>query len=113
MSMTPELWSISGLSVELGIDRRTLNKRLSGLRPDAERREAGKTVKRWRLARVLRHLDLQSRGNGQSQASNHLLVLLNQDAELVCRHLYPSILSSRYFRGLTINYLRQDLGAQR
>jgi len=36
--------------------------------------------------------------------------MLNQDEELVCRHLYPSILSSKYFRGLTINYMRQDLG---
>jgi hypothetical protein len=52
----PTLWSVNGLSVELGIDRRTLGKKLSNLRPDGEGQEAGKTVRRWHLAHVLDHL---------------------------------------------------------
>ena len=36
MGMVRQLWSVSGLSIELGINRRTLSKRLSDLRPDGE-----------------------------------------------------------------------------
>jgi hypothetical protein len=49
MAMLPRLWSLSGLSVELGIDRRTLAAQLASVPPD------GKTGTRdgWRLTTVL------------------------------------------------------------
>ncbi|MDQ3565918.1 MAG: hypothetical protein M3436_18085 [Pseudomonadota bacterium] len=102
MAITTQLWTISGLSIELVIDRRTLAKRLASLRPDDMRTEGGKQIKRWRLSRVLAHLQ----GNGKSEAAYDREAL----EEMVCRSIYPAVVSSRYFRGLTINYLRQDLG---
>ena len=33
MAITPQEWTISGLSVELGIDRRTIGKRIAGVKP--------------------------------------------------------------------------------
>ena len=33
MAMTPKLWSINGLATELAMDRRTVAKKLSGVRP--------------------------------------------------------------------------------
>ena len=33
MAMTPKLWSINALATELGMDRRTVAKKLSGVRP--------------------------------------------------------------------------------
>ena len=53
MTMQPQTYSINGLSVELGLDRRTLAKRLASVPPAAMR---GKS-KRWRLRDVLRALD--------------------------------------------------------
>lgn len=54
--MTPKKWSISALSVELGIDRRTLARRLEGLDP-IEEKEIGRRVERtYRMRDVFRHL---------------------------------------------------------
>ena len=61
MGMIRQLWSVNGLSVELGVDRRTLSKRLSGLHPDGEGIEGGKTVRRWHLMHVLKHLQAADR----------------------------------------------------
>lgn len=108
----PEVWSISGLSVELETDRRTLNKRLSGLRPDAEGREAGKTVKRWKLSRVLRHLEGQGRRNGKDTDRQTEAVLdeLHADKELLTRHLFPALVSGRFLFGVFPRHLHEDLG---
>ena len=50
MSMTPQLWSISALAVELGMDRRTIAKRIAHVKA------AGETAagKQYRLADVIR-----------------------------------------------------------
>ena len=58
MGYTPRLHSISSLSVETGIDRRTLARRLAQLEP-AEKR---KKIKYWLLRDVLRHLENQDAG---------------------------------------------------
>lgn len=54
MAMQPQRWSISALSVELGMDRRTIAKRLADLRPIAE--ENG--VKYYSLRDALKYLGL-------------------------------------------------------
>src|SRR3954469_18130081 len=52
MSMTARLWSISALSVELGLDRRTIGAGLRGVRPDGELRGSPA----WLLSTALRAL---------------------------------------------------------
>lgn len=103
MPITETLWSVSGLSVELGIDRRALAAQLATLRPDDMRTEKGgkRQIKRWRLQRVLAHL-------GKNGEASHEAIAKYE--EMVCRGVYPFVLSSRYFRGLIINYLREELG---
>ena len=61
MALTTQLWTINGLSVEFGISSRVLGRRLSDLPPDQVEHQAGRQVKRWRLARVLRHLKAADR----------------------------------------------------
>jgi hypothetical protein len=61
MAMQSTLWSINALSTELGIDRRTLAKRLQHL-PPAEVKQVGRRIeKRWRLADVIAHLQPYSK----------------------------------------------------
>jgi len=56
--MEAQLWTINGLAAQLDIDRRTLTKRLRGLRPAAtEKRNDGSVVRRYRLNDVLAHLN--------------------------------------------------------
>jgi len=52
-----QLWTISGLAVELAMDRRSLARRLEGLEPDQEdENKAGRVSRKWRMARVVGHL---------------------------------------------------------
>lgn len=61
MAMTKKRWSINALSVELGLDRRTLARRLEDVEP-AESKEVGdRTVKTFWLADVF--LALSSPGS--------------------------------------------------
>ena len=52
MALKKQKWSLSGLSVELGIDRRTLAKRLDGLEPCS----ADKRAKYYYMESVHKHL---------------------------------------------------------
>jgi hypothetical protein len=61
MAMQSKLWTINALSVELGIDRRTLAKRLEHLPPVKVLQVGRRTEKRWRLADVLAHLQPHSK----------------------------------------------------
>lgn len=54
--MQAELWSLNGLAVELGCDRRTLARDLEGLSPDEETRKGGRIERRYRMRRVFQHL---------------------------------------------------------
>ena len=65
------LWSINGLSAELGIDRRTLSKKLADLRPDGEGIEGGKTVRRWHLMHALKHLQAADRATAAEGQDVH------------------------------------------
>jgi hypothetical protein len=106
MAMNPQLWSLSGLSIELGIDRRTLAKRLSSLRPDGEGIEAGKTVRRWRLARVLRHLKAAGAGADERRIAG----MVEDHKHLVSEYLFPAAMGSRYLLGFFLAHLHEDIG---
>lgn len=55
--MQAQLWTLSGLAVELGRDRRAVAKALEGLEPDSEETDsAGRVTRSWRMARVFAHL---------------------------------------------------------
>lgn len=55
--MQAELWTISGLAVELSRDRRAMAKALDGLPPDDENTDAsGRVTRRWKMARVFAYL---------------------------------------------------------
>jgi hypothetical protein len=107
MSMVRQLWSVSSLSIELGIDQRTLAKKLSNLRPDGEGIEAGKTVRRWYLARVLRHL----KANGAKRGVDERMAGMVEDhRHLVTEFLFPAVMGSRYFLGFFLAHLHEDIG---
>lgn len=52
--MQPKLWTVSALAVELGMDRRTIAKKLSGLAPDNITGKK-KPSKEWLMKRVFMH----------------------------------------------------------
>lgn len=54
--MQAELWSLNGLAVELGRDRRSLARDLDSLEPDKTERRGSKIDRRWRMKRVIEHL---------------------------------------------------------
>lgn len=58
--MQAQLWSLSGLAVELGRDRRSLARDLEGLAPDEETRKGGRVDRRYRMKRVVDHLHRSS-----------------------------------------------------
>jgi hypothetical protein len=107
--MHRQLWSISSLSVEFGIDRRTLGKKLSDLRPDGEGIEAGKTVRRWHLTRVLKHLKAADRttAGGAAEVDEQLI---EDHKHLVTQFMFPALISSRYFLGFFLAHLHEDIG---
>lgn len=108
--MVRHLWSISSLSIELGIDRRTLGKKLSNLRPDGEGIEAGKTVRRWCLARVLRHLKAADRSTAGSRGAEVDSQLIEDHKHVVTQLMFPALTGSRYFLGFFLAYLHEDVG---
>jgi hypothetical protein len=73
MAMTPQLFSISGLAVELGLDRRTVATRLRDVRPDGvlPRGSPG-----WRLATALRALKGSALSATQSEAPDPIACFL-------------------------------------
>lgn len=54
--MTPRLWSVNALSVELGLDRRSLARRLEGLEPAEQKIVGRRTERLYRMRNVFGHL---------------------------------------------------------
>src|SRR3954469_17277311 len=71
MAMTRTLWSINGLSTELGRDRRTIAKALSSVHPDGQL--AGERA--WFLSTALHALD-RSRAGAPPKAENPLIEMM-------------------------------------
>lgn len=68
--MQPKLWTVNALSIELERDRRSLARDLAGLRPDETRTQGTRTLRAWRMARVIRHLYQHQHETGALDA-NH------------------------------------------
>ncbi len=62
--MQPILWTLSGLAVELGRDRRSLARDLEGLKPDEEQGKRGRMERKWLMRRVVEHLTVRPAPNG-------------------------------------------------
>ena len=99
MALTTQLWTLNAISVELGISSRVLGRRLSDLTPDQVDQQAGRQVKSWRLARVLRHLKAADRIVGPCGATAdperaRLLLARARRAELEVAALQRDLLPS-------------------
>jgi hypothetical protein len=62
--MQARLWSVNALAVELGFDRRSLSRKLEGLRPTEEETKGARTERRYRLAAVFQHLSRGTQHDG-------------------------------------------------
>ena len=73
MAMTPQLFSISGLAVELNVDRRTIAAKLRNIKPDGllPRGSPG-----WRLTTALRALKGSALAAAQSEAADPIACFL-------------------------------------
>jgi hypothetical protein len=67
MGMQRQLWSLNALSNELGMDRRTLAKRLQSLPPLETKEYDKRTEKLWHMADVVEHLQRQKTKPGDKQ----------------------------------------------
>jgi hypothetical protein len=108
--MQAQLWSISGLSVQLGIDRRTLAKRLEGLTPaSVEERGNGAKVRRYKLAEVVEHLN---RDKSKSESSGPSDAQVDEAASgflgFVGRDVLPGMIENS--AGILTGALVDDLG---
>lgn len=67
MAMQRQLWSLNALSNELGMDRRTLAKRLHSLAPAETKQFDNRTEKLWHMADVVSHLQRQQKQSGSDK----------------------------------------------
>ncbi len=102
--MQKKTWSISGLAVELGIDRRTLASKLDGLAPATSKEtKGGRVDRRWFLADVLKHL------NGDSGPEPDADDALAGFREIIGLNLFPALVDSEYFASVAYNGLQEEL----
>ena len=108
MSMQKRTWSISGLSVELDTDRRTLAKRLQDLPPAETRKIGGRTESRWLLCDVLDHIQDSPKGRrrgGRPIVDAEMIKRFNQS---ITHELFPVVLA--YFQPLMLTGCVDDCG---
>lgn len=120
MAMTRQNWTLNALSIELCQDRRALGRKLSTLRPDEEKTSGGKVTKRWKLSRVLAHLEGRlpagrHGGNGSAaldddRQTEAMLGEHHEFAELLTKHVYPALLDSRAMRRYLPALLVAEIG---
>jgi hypothetical protein len=102
MAMQKKLWSINGLANELGMDRRTMAKRLAGLPPATEKKVGNRTEKRWYLADVLAHLKNPRRELPDDG--------LDDFKHMIGKILFPAIIDSKTFGAVIVNGCMDELG---
>lgn len=100
--MPREDWSENALATELQMDRRTLSKRLEGLRPARTKRLKNREERFYRLSDVLKHLNRNAR---HSDAGNPL-------KEWTAKQLLPALLAGDFMFGV-VGYLISDLGVDK
>jgi hypothetical protein len=107
MAMQRKTWSINGLSAELGIDRRTLSRRLAGLPPAEVKRLKNREERRWYLSSVLDHLDNRDR---TARADKEMVERFDL---MMARDFYPALIDSDGVQKLFINGVMDELGLNR
>jgi hypothetical protein len=103
MPLQKRLWSLNALATELCIDRRTLAKRLEGLRPSEVKRIGGRTEKRWRLEEVVQHLEKPKARHIDTEAWDGFKQILGQN-------LFPALAISEGFMGLITGAAVHEFG---
>ena len=77
--MIPKTWTLSALSVELGIDRRSLARRLEDLPPAFEATKGKRVDRRYKLAAVVAHLYARERTGLDLNDERAKLAVLQQE----------------------------------
>jgi len=101
--MQSKLWSISGLATELGMDRRTLAKRLESLAPAEEKKTGKRIQKLWRMSDVVEHLRSPRPQQAELDAENKKLT-----KEYLSTQLFPLIVSNAAFVGTIFSGAKDD-----
>jgi len=107
MAMQAELWSINALATEFHKDRRTMAKRLEGLKPAEVKKVGKRTEKRYYLADVVDHLHNPTSTDAVFEAE-----AMKQLQRVVAKWLVPGVLSNDHFIGTLIGNL-EDKGFTR
>jgi len=110
MPMQKRTWTISGLSVELEIDRRTLAKRLQGLPPAEIKRIGDRTERRWYLQDVVEHLQDAPKGKrrgGRPRIDGEMIARFNR---IIAEDLFPDVIASPYFERVMLAGGVEDYG---
>lgn len=76
--MTPKHWSVNALATELGIDRRSLARRLEGLAPAVEKTVGKRTERGYLLRDVFHHLQTDGGERLDLNAERAKLAVLQQ-----------------------------------
>jgi phage terminase Nu1 subunit (DNA packaging protein) len=77
--VTPKHWSVNALSAELGIDRRSLARRLEGLTPASEKKVGKRTERGYLLRDVFHHLQTDGAERLDLNAERAKLAVLQQE----------------------------------
>lgn len=114
MSLSQQLWSLSALSIELGIDRRTLAKRLSNLDPSWTKEYRNRVEKKWYLKDVLDHLQIMNTPlkksallDSQRRNENEVKVFIRK---FIGEEVFPKIGDSSSFINIIVNACQEELG---
>ena len=108
-----KLWSINALSVELGIDRRTLSKRLDNLPPAETKRLKNRTEKSWALQAVVEHLNRSNKPKSTKNEAAEIAAaerMLENIKLFLGDKLIPDVINHPAFCNLIINGVSEELG---
>ena len=84
-------WTLSGLSVELGLDRRAMARALEGLPPDQEKKVGKRTERTWKMAAVVAHMHNDGDRLDLSSERAKLAVLQQEKLQLEIAELRGSL----------------------
>jgi hypothetical protein len=119
MALAEQLWSLNALSTELGIDRRTLGKKLADLPPAEQTHHKTRVEKKWHLKDVVAHLGRpKSRRSSQPAPSIEDLEndpkLLAETTKMLQKfvgaELFPKLCDCPAFSGFIVNAVIDEFG---
>lgn len=80
--MISQDWTISGLAIELNLDRRAMARALEGLEPDQEKKVGKRIERTWKMAAVIAHMNGQGERLDLSSERAKLAVLQQEKLQL-------------------------------